>query len=211
MEDYKVAKAYTYIVSHDSGFAPNPFWGQCTLACCKPAIRRSIGRRWPSNPDTWIVGISPKSRGHELIYMMRVDHCVGFPEYYENFPQKRPDYSKDKVHTRGDNIYQPIDGGFVQLRSLHSIDHKKDSWSEDKKTMRRDLSGEYVLISDNFIYYGKDTVRIEGPMREMIPGRGCRCNFSQEAIKALEKYINERSVDFQNGTLLADPDLWRIG
>lgn len=77
--------------------------------------------------------------------------------------------------------------------------------------MRRDLGGEYVLISDNFIYYGKDTVRIEGPMREMIPGRGCRCNFSQEAIKALEKYINERSVDFQNGTILADPDLWRIG
>jgi hypothetical protein len=143
--------------------------------------------------------------------MMRVDHCVGFPEYYENFPQKRPDFSKGQVHTCGDNIYRPIDGGYEQLRSRHSDHPFRDSWSVNSNAMNRDIGGKYVLISDNFIYYGKDTVRIEGPMREMIPGRGCRCNFSQEAIKALEKYINERSVDFQNGTILADPGLWRIG
>lgn len=74
--------------------------------------------------------------------------------------------------------------------------------------MNHDIGGKYVLISDNFVYYGNDTVKIEGPMREMIPGRGCRCNFSQEAIKALEKYINERSVDFQSGTKLAYPHRW---
>ena len=30
---------HTYVVQHDKGFAPNPFWGICTLACCKPRIR----------------------------------------------------------------------------------------------------------------------------------------------------------------------------
>lgn len=34
-------KLFSYIVTHDAGFAPNPFWGYCTLACCKPAIRRT--------------------------------------------------------------------------------------------------------------------------------------------------------------------------
>jgi hypothetical protein len=34
-------KLYSYVVTHDTGFSPNPFWGCCTLADCKPAIRRT--------------------------------------------------------------------------------------------------------------------------------------------------------------------------
>ncbi|MBI9095671.1 MAG: hypothetical protein JEY71_12380 [Sphaerochaeta sp.] len=209
--NYKVSKVFSYIVAQDSGFSPNPFWGQCSLACCKPTIRRSIGKRWSSSHDTWIVGISPKSRGNELIYIMRVDHCVEFPEYYESYPQKRPDFSKGQVDTCGDNIYRPIDRRYEQLRSRHSYPPFGDSWSVNNNAMNRDIGGKYVLLSDNFVYYGKETVKIEGSMKELIVGRGYRCNFSQDAIKALEKYINERSVDFQNGAILADPDLWRLG
>ncbi len=209
--DYKVAKVFSYIVTHDSGFSPNPFWGQCSLACCKPAIRRSIGERWASSHDTWIVGITPKSRGNELVYIMRVDHCMGFPEYYESHPQKRPDFSKEQVHTCGDNIYRPVEGGYEQLRSRHSSHPFKDSWSVNKYAMNHDLGGKYVLVSDNFIYYGKDTVKIEGSLNELVVGRGYRCNFSPDAIKDLENYINGRSVDFQKGAILADPHLWRLG
>jgi hypothetical protein len=186
-ENYKVSKVYSYIVVHDSGFSPNPFWGQCSLACCKPTIRRSIGDHWTSNHDTWIVGISPKSRGNELIYVMRVDHCVEFPEYYQSFPQKRPDFSKGQVYTCGDNIYRPIDGGDEQLRSRHSSHPFRDLWSENKNAMIHDLGGKYVLLSDNFVYYGKETVKLEGSMKELIVGRGHRCNFSQDVIKAFRK------------------------
>ncbi|WP_198140678.1 Nmad2 family putative nucleotide modification protein [Polaromonas naphthalenivorans] len=31
-----------YLMTHDSGFAPNPFHGTLTLATCKPGIRRTI-------------------------------------------------------------------------------------------------------------------------------------------------------------------------
>jgi hypothetical protein len=31
---------YSYVVAHDFGFAPNPFDGLCTLATCKPDIRK---------------------------------------------------------------------------------------------------------------------------------------------------------------------------
>ena len=33
-------KIYSYIVKRDYGFAPNPFYGYCTLATCKPVIRK---------------------------------------------------------------------------------------------------------------------------------------------------------------------------
>ena len=33
---------YEYVMTSDSGFAPNPFHGACTLACCKPKIRKGV-------------------------------------------------------------------------------------------------------------------------------------------------------------------------
>ena len=36
-----MARIHSYVVRYDSGFAPNPFYGYCTLATCKPNIRRS--------------------------------------------------------------------------------------------------------------------------------------------------------------------------
>ena len=41
----RVGALFSYVVATDSGFAPNPFFGLCTLACCKPAIRRAVGAR----------------------------------------------------------------------------------------------------------------------------------------------------------------------
>jgi hypothetical protein len=46
-------KLYCYIVTHDTGFSPNPFHGYCTLACCKPTIRRT------AKEGDWVVGLTP--------------------------------------------------------------------------------------------------------------------------------------------------------
>ena len=35
-------RVFSYVGASDSGFAPNPFHGTCTLASCKPQIRRSV-------------------------------------------------------------------------------------------------------------------------------------------------------------------------
>ena len=50
-------KLYSYIVARDFGFAPNPFYGFCTLATCKPKIREhaSVG--------DWVVGTGARSSG----------------------------------------------------------------------------------------------------------------------------------------------------
>ncbi len=55
----------SYILTSDTGFAPNPFFRYCTLACCKPQIRRS------AEPGDWIVGISRKADGNRIVYAMR--------------------------------------------------------------------------------------------------------------------------------------------
>ena len=38
-------RLFSYKLTNDSGFAPNPFFGTLSLACCKPEIRenRTIG------------------------------------------------------------------------------------------------------------------------------------------------------------------------
>lgn len=45
-------KYFFYILKHDSGFAPNPFYGFCTLATCKPEIRKQ------AEVGDWIVGLA---------------------------------------------------------------------------------------------------------------------------------------------------------
>ena len=41
---------YSYVVAHDTGAAPNVDGGICTIAICKPAIRRN------AQEGDWIVG-----------------------------------------------------------------------------------------------------------------------------------------------------------
>lgn len=63
-------RVFSYVVVSDSGFAPNPFHGTCTLASCKPLIRRS------AKSGDLIVGMS--SRCERVVYAMRVGSVLGF-------------------------------------------------------------------------------------------------------------------------------------
>ena len=65
-------RLYSYIVTHDSGFSPNPFHGVLTLACCKPMIRRT------ARPGDLVVGLS--TRGERVVYAMRVAEKLSFNE-----------------------------------------------------------------------------------------------------------------------------------
>ena len=130
-------RLFSYIVTYDTGFAPNPFFGYCTLACCKPKIRQA------AQPQDWVVGLSPKSLGNKLVYAMKVEEKLTFQNYWSDprFDRKKPDCTAGKVvHKCGDNIYQPLPHGhFRQLRSMHSHGN-----SEDCGNKNRDLGGGYV-------------------------------------------------------------------
>ena len=96
---------------------------------------------------------------------MKVTDCLTFSDYYENFPKEIPDFSKDTKYKCGDNIYKSRDDGneFEQLRSFHS--HKPlsyDNWSLHRGNVIHDLNGKYVLISNEFIYFGNKQYRYLG-------------------------------------------------
>jgi hypothetical protein len=93
-------KLSTYIVRADSGFSPNPFGRYCTLACCKPTVRRC------TESGDVIVGSGSAGSGlsGKLIYAMRVLEVLPYQDYWERYPSKRPS-SRTPASKRGDNIW----------------------------------------------------------------------------------------------------------
>ena len=205
-------KLYSYIVMHDRGFAPNPFWGFCTLACCKPSIRRVVGKNYPLDDDYWIVGLSPKAKGNKIVYVMQVSEVISFDEYFTNkkYEVKKPDFKKKEIIYRvGDNIYQPLgNGNYKQLRSCHSKNCKSESWEEDPKKKREDLCGKYVLISNHFYYFGSKAEDLREDLKELIVGRNYRCNFNDETKSHFQEYVQEHiSKQYKIG-VNAPPSKW---
>ncbi|MHC2754862.1 hypothetical protein ACVIWV_010377 [Bradyrhizobium diazoefficiens] len=113
---------FSYVIEHDLGFAPNPFHGVCTLACCKPQIRKSAKK------GDYILGTGaadPKLTGH-LTYWMRVDEVMSFDEYWKDrrFRRKKPVMTATTYLRYGDNIYHHRDSNeaFIQEDSFHSLE-----------------------------------------------------------------------------------------
>src|SRR5688572_590905 len=93
-------RIYTYLLDHDLGFAPNPFHGWCTLAGCKPQIRRT------ARAGDWVVGITGRAggRGNRVAYAMQVAVTLTIAEYWRDkrFRAKRPrEASRSVVERRG--------------------------------------------------------------------------------------------------------------
>jgi hypothetical protein len=139
-------RVYLYILAVDGGFAPNPFFGWCTLACCKPAIRRR------AKPGDWVVGLTPKAGGHRLAYAMKVDESLAFKEYWNDprFACKRPrrEQGASRQQRHGDNCYEPA--GPNSFRQLPSDHYDNQNRKENPQAKKRDLGGKRVLIAKRF-------------------------------------------------------------
>ncbi len=200
-------KLFSYIVVYDSGFSPNPFWKYCTLACCKPSIRRTAEK------GDWIVGLSKKSFGNKLIYAMEVtEQPLTYEAYYKDkrFENKIPDMNKkEEIYKRGDNIYKPDGKGhYIQLYSSHS---NKDG-SENQETKENDLKGKNVLISDNFYYFGSGMLMLPEKLKFLIVGRGYKCRFDEEQINTFLNFIKKQKkgiLDHPSYKWNSDDESWR--
>lgn len=151
-------RLYSYAVRVDDGAAPNPYGGVCTLAICKPGIRRS------AEVGDWIVGLGPTNApdGRDLsshvIYAMQVSDKKTFEEYDDycaaELPVKVPVWRSDEpyAHRVGDCIYhRPRRKGLLQQRrSVHN-----------EGNIDVDLSSNNVLLAaDKFYYFGNHAVRL---------------------------------------------------
>ena len=100
-----MARVHSYVVRYDSGFAPNPFYEYCTLATCKPNIRKG------ADIGDWVVGSGSNDRsvrrGGYLVYAMQVTETMTFDEFGADprFESKKPYRNGSRKQSCGDNIY----------------------------------------------------------------------------------------------------------
>jgi len=144
-----MTQLFTYTIPYDDGAAPNPFHGMCTLAICKPSIRRV------AKVGDWVAGLGSKNApsgdlSGRLVYAMKVEEVIALSEYDRRAPQewphKIPDFrSADHNNRLGDCIYDYSAGEPPYQRlGVHSVQNRTV-----------DLGGMNVLISTDYYYLGK--------------------------------------------------------
>jgi hypothetical protein len=177
-------RIFPYILEHDTGFAPNPFHGWCTLACCKPVIRRT------ANVGDWIVGITPRANGsgNRVAYAMQVAETLTFWRYRldPRFRAKRPlQRSRSPMKQCGHNIYPP---------------------------RPCDRSGKRVLVARQFCYFGAEDVKLPRWLAFAIPKRG-HLVFDAAERPALRRFVERlrQGVHGNPRTWPGDEDLCRGG
>ena len=142
-------RIFSYIVARDYGFAPNPFFGVCTLATCKPVIRGA------ASAGDWVIGTGSKRRKREghLVYAMLASETMTFNEYWqsERFQQKKPNLAASTKQAFGDNIYfRDRVGQWYQQDSHHSY----ADGSLNPHNTKTDTRVDRVLIGADYMYWG---------------------------------------------------------
>jgi hypothetical protein len=176
-------KLYSYVVQHDTGRAPNPYFCVCTLCRCK--YRKSSTK--PSNvveladEGDWIVGTGGadrrKSAGHgKIVYAMRVDAKLTRGKYYacSRFAAKRPVTTGTYQQRQGDN------------------EQPKNGFEKGK---------QYVLISQYFYYFGANAIDIpkEAPANLEKKGPGFRSDFAEADIRRFVAWLNKQHTPGKHG------------
>ena len=159
---------YIYRMTSDTGSAPCIFEDNyaktdlLTLACCKggqirkgkdikTGLRHTIGKKHKGTNDViYVVGIYKKY----ILYVAKLSQIVTMNEYYSSEKySKRKDYIYDKDGKRNavNSYFHPID------------DHLQH---------RRDWNGEYVLLSEEFSYNGRDCFKYDASkIKDYLPKR----------------------------------------
>ena len=195
---------YSYIIEHDFGLAPNPFWGYCTLAVCKSQIRNNS----QLEVGSWIFGTGSKKLKNEnfLISAMKVEEKITFNEYWNDprFQCKKPVLNGPLKVMYGDNIYhQDRDDIWIQEDSAHSL---IDSTNTDH--LKRDTGGKYVLISKDFFYFGNNAVLIPEKFISEIPCKGrdfCSRKLNDDVVN---EFVNWLRNNYVSGIIYGDPINW---
>lgn len=168
---------FSYVIARDYGFAPNPFFGVCTLATCKPRIRSvaAVG--------DWVIGTGSKTRGRQgdLVYVMQVSEKLTYNEYWSDprFLQKRPNLRGSIKQAFGDNIYhKDCRNEWSQIDSHHSYHDGEPNMNN----ILNDTQSDNILLGHTFTYWGGAGPEIDVRFRnyggdDICAGRNHRTNF----------------------------------
>ncbi|MDV3936897.1 hypothetical protein CMT78_03845 [Elizabethkingia anophelis] len=162
-------KIYSYVIEHDLGLAPNPFGEFCTLAVCKPQIRKSKNLEI----GDWIIGtgsrsiekLTSKPYLNHLIYCMKISEIITLEQYWcdERFQYKKPNTNGSLITMYGDNFYHKVDDKWQQENSAHS----NFDGTTNLKHLKKDTKGKNVLISNIFYYFGENAILIPDTLKSV--------------------------------------------
>ena len=179
-----MTRLFSYVLRYDCGAAPNPFWGTCTLAICKPAIRRK------AEVGNWVVGTGSMNSpignvSGRLVYAMKVTNKMTLKEYdhfcRQYLPEKIPNWFNGSFEERvGDCIYDYSNGQTPELRpSVHT-----------ELNLELDLSGEFVLLSEGFYYFGNNPIPLVEDLAPIVKtNQGHKTVESTALIESFESWI----------------------
>lgn len=180
-------KLHTYVIEHDLGFAPNPFFGVCTLACCKPDIRKQ------ARLGDFIMGTGGAKAGRQgfLTYWMRVDEIINFDQFWDDpkLALKKPAMRGSAMQRHGDNIYHrdPETGAWRWVDSFHSqAEGQLSAFNLKRDTSRTDR----VLVGHEFAYWGATGPKIPDVLSDFVVRRqGWKCNFAPDRLAAMLAWL----------------------
>lgn len=176
----RAMRLFSYKLTDDTGFAPNPFWDVLTLATCKPQIRMKKG------VGDWIAGFTSATLngdriGEErLVYLARITDKLTIAKYFRapQFEVKKPiPDSPDSRLRCGDNIYRPLVELAAEPREFRQL-RNDNHWDGEERAVGtcspgpsrvRDISGRFVLISKEYAYFGAEPLPIPGHLRPDVP------------------------------------------
>ena len=200
-------RLFTYRITHDTGFAPNPFHGFLTLATCMPDIRLT------KKTGDWIAGFASVALRNNankgvsintdaLIYLGNISKVITIAEYYQDvrYKNKIPvcKNTDDLIACAGDNIYKPLgDHTYKQISNPH---HDEDNYDHD-------VDGKNVLIMDEYFYMGREARLIPRNINISIPIGRTRYGNKTLSVNEINKLINWVKKEFNPG-VNAMPCIW---
>lgn len=169
---------YTYVMKHDTGLAPNPFWGTCTLAVCTPNHSGSRAKR-----GDWIAGVSDKSRGYKLIYVMEVDERIHMNDYFhdERFTAKKPILDGTAQQRCGDNFYSSDKTG--------RWTQHPNRYHSSEECLAQDTRKPWVFVARRFWYLGCKAVVMPEEFLRMFGRRGVRVGHPPEMVASFKSWV----------------------
>lgn len=187
-------KTRTYRLDHDLGFAPNPFFEWCTLACCMPAIRKHAKK---GDIIIGIAGSGKRGLGRihpQLIFWMRVDEDMTFDAYWADprFVNKRPKIPGPRMRMVGDRTYrhEPDKDGWQFDTSMHYVPGAKQA---NGGHVARDTKVNRLLVGSKFTYWGGSGPAVPAHLMKLFPSRrGQKCPAEGPLLAELHDFIDLR-------------------
>lgn len=182
---------YRYIVRHDAGTAPNPSDGWCTLAICKPRIRKA------AQVGDWVIGFRSLNLGGvrsnfgHVLYAMQVAESLSFSEYWHDrrFASRRP----SRLNRTPDNFYRPVRDAYGNQRLKWVPNHV-----HCREALDKDTSGKCVLIARKFWYFGDQSINEDKRLPEQLlclapttQGHVVHKNRFPDDIERFERWIEQ--------------------